>query len=604
MIGSEGPRADLGNELGMPQAPRESDGALKVQKKLPVKDKLPSNEDQAPRESDGALKVQKKLPVKDKLPSNEDQVEDPLEKIDWHDYKQIAIDKHRKGAGEQGQAVIISPDGEEKAKMQSLFNPNGFNAWISDKISVERSLADIRHPECKNKKYPRKLPRASIIIPFYNEHWTTLLRTVHSVINRSPAHLLHEVILADDFSNKEFLGAQLEYYMKSKFDKVKVLRAEKREGLIRTRLLGARAATGDVLIFLDSHVEANTNWLPPLLEPIALNRKTVTCPFIDVISYETFAYSAQDEGARGAFDWNFLYKRIPLLPEDLKHPSEPFKSPVMAGGLFAIDKDFFWELGGYDPGLDTWGGEQYELSFKIWQCHGLMVDVPCSRVGHVYRKYAPFSLGSVGKNFKRVAEVWMDEYKEYLYQRRPYCRQIDAGDLSAQLAIRSKLQCKPFEWFMKEVAFDLPNYYPPVEPKPIAYGEILHMRTGKCLGWNFRFGLKKCSKDGGNGGVQEFEMTWHKDLRTTQTNRCLDVSQYNPKAPVSLYNCHGMKGHQWWKFNVDTHQLKHVVSNQCLDADAEGKDIYMNPCDTDSLTQQWTFGHINETAVRLEWAKG
>lgn len=60
-------------------------------------------------------------------------------------------------------------------------------------------------------------------------------------------------------------------------------------------------------------------------EPIAIDKRTVVCPFIDVVDYETFAYRSQDEGARGAFDWEFFYKRLPLLPEDRLHPAEPFK---------------------------------------------------------------------------------------------------------------------------------------------------------------------------------------------------------------------------------------------------------------------------------------
>lgn len=71
-----------------------------------------------------------------------------------------------------------------------------------------------------------------------------------------------------------------------------------------------------------------TSWLTPTFhftEPIAQDYKTCVCPFIDVIKFETFEYVAQDEGARGAFDWEFFYKRLPLLPSDLERPTEPFK---------------------------------------------------------------------------------------------------------------------------------------------------------------------------------------------------------------------------------------------------------------------------------------
>ena len=49
------------------------------------------------------------------------------------------------GPGEQGAAVILSA-GEEQ-KVDELFKVNGFNAYVSDKISLDRSIKDIRHPE-------------------------------------------------------------------------------------------------------------------------------------------------------------------------------------------------------------------------------------------------------------------------------------------------------------------------------------------------------------------------------------------------------------------------------------------------------------------------
>jgi len=41
-----------------------------------------------------------------------------------------------------------------------------------------------------------------VIVIFHNEGWSTLLRTVHSVLDRSPKELLHQIVLCDDFSDK------------------------------------------------------------------------------------------------------------------------------------------------------------------------------------------------------------------------------------------------------------------------------------------------------------------------------------------------------------------------------------------------------------------
>ncbi|XP_045480416.1 N-acetylgalactosaminyltransferase 6-like [Harmonia axyridis] len=527
------------------------------------------------------------------------------EKIDWHNYQLIEEDSKKKGPGEQGKSAVLKNN--EMENYEELYKVNGFNAALSDKIALDRSIPDIRHSGCKSKKYLKNLPTVSVIVPFHNEHWSTLLRTAHSVIKRSPPELLKEIILVDDASTKEFSKKKLDDYLAANLTKVRAIHLPTRSGLIRARLAGAKLAIADVLVFLDSHTEANVNWLPPLLEPIAQDYKTCVCPFIDVIQYETFEYRAQDEGARGAFDWEFFYKRLPLLPEDLKHPTEPFKSPVMAGGLFAISAKFFWELGGYDEGLDIWGGEQYELSFKIWQCGGQMLDAPCSRVGHIYRKYAPFPNPGkgdfVGRNYKRVAEVWMDEYAEYLYMRRPHYRSIDAGDLSKQREIRTSLECKPFKWFMEKIAFDLPLKYPPIEPDDFGSGEVRNVGTPElCVdaGYNDRdsvVNIAKCTKGTSKKADQNFTLTWHKDMRVKGKSLCWDVSDPNDKAEVTLFPCHGMKGNQYWKYDIEKQWFMHGTNGRCLDCDPSKMKLFVRNCDDTSKTQKWRLENVNLTML-------
>lgn len=71
------------------------------------------------------------------------------------------------------------------------------------------------------------------------------------------------------------------------------------------------ASAAQVLLFLDSHIEVNVGWLPPLLAPIAADRHTVTVPVIDVISAESFHYKASPL-VRGGFGWDMHYKWVPL----------------------------------------------------------------------------------------------------------------------------------------------------------------------------------------------------------------------------------------------------------------------------------------------------
>ncbi len=45
--------------------------------------------------------------------------------------------------------------------------------------------------------------------------------------------------------------------------------------------------------------------------------------------------------------------------------SSPLRSPAMAGGLFTMDREFFYHLGTYDEGMEFWGAENVEMSLRV-----------------------------------------------------------------------------------------------------------------------------------------------------------------------------------------------------------------------------------------------
>lgn len=142
--------------------------------------------------------------------------------------------------GKNGSAFI--PSDRIRPKMIELQKKHNYNLLASNMISVRRSLPDLRFPECRDLSYPERLPTTSIIIIFHNEAQSTLMRTIWSVIDRSPPQLLMEIILVDDFSTEQSLKDPLDNRVIYLPIDTKIIRNEKREGLIRSRLIGAKEA--------------------------------------------------------------------------------------------------------------------------------------------------------------------------------------------------------------------------------------------------------------------------------------------------------------------------------------------------------------------------
>lgn len=118
------------------------------------------------------------------------------------------LDIHRRlnltNPGHLGKPVILPVDLPEdiRAEIDAGNEEFKFNEFLSRIIPLDRELPDFRHEICKAANYSKSLPKVSVILAFYNEPFTMLMRTIYSILKRSPPELIEEIILVDDCSDK------------------------------------------------------------------------------------------------------------------------------------------------------------------------------------------------------------------------------------------------------------------------------------------------------------------------------------------------------------------------------------------------------------------
>ncbi|XP_049882423.1 uncharacterized protein LOC126378274 [Pectinophora gossypiella] len=504
---------------------------------------------------------------------------------------------------------VLGRDGEAASLPQHKDSRQlAVNVPLSDRLPYQRTLTDRRHPACGEEMYDAELPSVSVIIIFHNEPYSMLLRTIWSVVNSakrdrpwfsqanfedvrtgrmmamgypgqdpsSQLVYLKEIILVDDHSTLPELKDKLSHYVRTRLPPhlIRIIRRKNRRGVVQARLEGARAASGEVLVFLDAHCEAQPDWLRPLLQRIRDDPHAVVMPIIDTINETNFFYSAHPEQLQvGGFTFVGHVTWIDVSEREQRRrgrATAPTWSPTMVGGMFAIEREYFWQLGGYDGLMMGVGGENLEISFRIWQCGGTLEVIPCSRVGHVFPRAAPapaLTGDSHGINTARMAEVWMDDYKELFYLHRPDLRNNrKVGDVSPRQRLRAQLQCNSFEWYLRHV---YPEKFIPV--RGFGYGRFRNPASGLCLDTMQR------EEEGSPLGV----FTCHDTMQTSQyltltssgqlrdELRCIQLQP--SKTPTSgivgtlvMSRCDPNDYNQVWRYTHNEH-LVHVKTGLCVE---------------------------------------
>ncbi|KAM3587325.1 uncharacterized protein V6R79_002125 [Siganus canaliculatus] len=493
---------------------------------------------------------------------------------------------------------------EEQREAESLFQRYGYNGFLSDRLPLNRDIPDTRPRRCADRKYPEDLPTVSVVLIYLDEALSVIKRAVRSIVDRTPARLLKEIILVDDHSSNEDLMEKLDQYVDLVHEErpglIKKVRHEEQLGLTQARLSGWKAAEGDVVAILDAHIEVHVQWAEPLLTRIKEDRTVILTPVFDNVRFDDLTLIPYAPAA-DAFDWALWCMYESFRPEwyELKDDSQPGKSPSIMGILVA-DRKFFGEIGSLDGGMKIYGGENVELGIRVWLCGGSIEVIPCSKIAHIERArkpYLPDLSQMMKRNALRVAEVWLDEYKQNVniaWNLPLENHGIDIGDVSERKQLRKKLQCKPFKWYLDHV-------YPLLDPLQnlLGYGALINdLKPELCVdqgpmpgntpiiyGCHF-YGPQHCyyRTDGHIyiGGIKSHKYN---------SNRCL--VDPGAGAKPGLYECkvaQQKKFHMLWDFKQDG-PIQNRHTKRCLEI-AVGQDGYYQLLVQDCSAQRWKIQNL------------
>lgn len=242
-----------------------------------------------------------------------------------------------------------------------------------------------------------------------------------------------------------------------------------------------------------------------------------------------------------------------------------------------------------------YGGNQSNcLLIKAWSCGATLETVPCSRVGHVFRRDLPYSIPNgrdkmLNANIVRIVDLWYDEWTMFFYYLYPQTLEGKTGDVDARRELRKKLNCKSFRWYLENI---YPETSIPQDKRHM--GQVEHTNSYKCLDstdihspfTRVEANLRHCFWNQHPHLAYQMFLVNRKD-QITLNGHCLDYDKLEPNdsdKKVIFTRCSGRSSERW-EYLKKSRSIVHLDTSTCLDY-ADPKMI-LKECNPKSRSQKW-----------------
>ena len=469
--------------------------------------------------------------------------------------------------------------------------------------------------------------KVSVLITFKDELASILLRTITSIVIRTPENLLHELVLIDDGSLHDnqieveeytaYFGVTLRWY-----------RLNVSIGIANARHYGLKLTTGTVVVILDSHMVVSDMWLPPLLRTLVdkprgiavpLVQMTIDDQYIEANSVKTTPYTWKLIRGYGTFYWS-------IFQPNASNPAQIHPSAAIGGGALAANRDNLLHLWPRENYTGFWGVENVRLSLRAWACgEGMWLNV-CSQVVHPngldpglkrYGLYDPVKY----KN-RRVAIA--AEISNIMKDKGQMARILDStdfGNYRADVTLKSDQFAQNFNytkcahnysWYLKNIHQSYNYQF--FDDQNFEHVGIFQSASenDQCIVNGFVDSPEQtpdrvktdsaCNLTSVNlmkiDVSDRHLMGFSKDPSRVVTVAdgyyglyCWDGMSPGDGAPIKYWSCENKPVNsptqQQFRYNIVGQQIEHVHSGRCVEMMTGQQWVELNKCDQSKLEQRW-----------------